>query len=84
MLVEKHALYSDPAKHGVTLNQEARLFLDAVSRGYVSNSPEGLGTVLSYLSMGSFADGPKAARPAAMTAYFNQFYAAERAAGVRG
>ncbi len=77
-LIVKHGYYSNPSHHGVKENQEARLFRDAVAKGYVDDSAEGLGTLLSYLSKGSF--GPDS-RPPTMTAYFNQFYAAERAAG---
>lgn len=69
--------YNNPAKHGIALNTEARLFLDAVSRGYVPNSPEGLGTLLAYLGMGSFTSDTQLGRPPAMTAYFKQFFAEE-------
>lgn len=71
--------YNNPAQYGVTLNTEGRLFLDAVSRGYIPNSPEGLGTLLAYLGMGSFTDDAQIGRPPEMTAYFNQFFAAEAA-----
>ena len=76
----KVAYYSNPTQYGIKLNQEARLFLDAVDRGYVPKTAEGLGTLLAYLSKGSF--GPDA-RPTAITAYLDQFYAAERAAGLK-
>lgn len=69
--------YNNPAKHGIDLNTEARLFLDAVSRGYVPNSPEGLGTLLAYLGMGSFTSDTQVGRPPAMTTYFKQFFAEE-------
>lgn len=71
--------YNNPAKHGIALNTEARLFLDAVSRGYVPNSPEGLGTLLAYLGMGSFTSDTQIGRPPEMTAYFKQFFAAAAA-----
>jgi len=58
----------------MTINQEGRLFLDAVAKGYVDNSPTGLGTLLSYLSKGSY--GPEA-RPPQITVYLKHFYAAE-------
>ena len=74
----KFGSYTEPTRSRASLNQEARLFLDAVSKGYVDDSPEGLGTLLSYLSKGSIGAD---ARPPMITAYFNQFYAAERAAG---
>lgn len=69
--------YNNPTQYGITLNTEARLFLDAVSRGYVPNSPEGLGTLLAYLGMGSFTSDTQIGRPPEMTAYFKQFFAAE-------
>ncbi len=68
----KHDQYNNPGKYNATLNTEARMFLDAVDRGYVPNTPEGLGTLLGYLSKGSM--GPEA-RPPAIGAYFNQFFA---------
>lgn len=74
-LVNKHEYYNNPAKYGLTLNMEARLFLDAVDKGYVPNTPEGLGTLLATLSKGTV--GPNA-RPPEITAYFQQFFAAER------
>jgi hypothetical protein len=77
-LQRKVALYTEPAKHGVLLNQEARLFLDAVEKGYVPSSSDGLGTLLAYLSKGSIGPDP---RPTPITAYFDEFFATERAAG---
>lgn len=77
-LVIKFGYYSNPAQHGVLLNQEARLFLDTVAKGYVDNSPGGLGTLLTYLGQGSTG---ATARPPMITEYFTQFFAAERAAG---
>lgn len=74
----KFEYYSDPEKYGMQLNTEGRLFQDAVNRGYVPNSPEGLGTLLSYLSMGSQRPENPNGRPNEMTAYFAQFFAAER------
>lgn len=68
----KHDQYNNPGKYNATLNTEARMFLDAVDRGYVPNTPEGLGTLLGYLSKGSM--GPDA-KPPAIAAYFNQFFA---------
>jgi len=79
MLVDKHQVYNNPRQYGMTLNQEARLFLDAVDRGYVPNSPEGLGTLLAYLGMGATGTN---ARPPEMTEYFRQFYVSERTANV--
>ncbi|MEZ4457457.1 MAG: hypothetical protein R2882_13060 [Gemmatimonadales bacterium] len=75
-LQAKFEQYTDPARFGVTPNLEARLFQDAVDKGYVANSPEGLGTLLQYLGQG--AVGPTA-RPPAMTEYFRQFFEAARA-----
>lgn len=68
----KHDQYTNPGKYNATLNTEAKLFLDAVDRGYVPNTPAGLGTLLGYLSKGSM--GPDA-KPPAIAAYFNQFFA---------
>jgi len=68
----KHDQYNNPGKYNATLNTEARMFLDAVDRGYVPNTPEGLGTLLGYLSKGSM--GPDS-KPPAIAAYFNQFFA---------
>ena len=79
MLVDKHQVYNNPGQYGMTLNQEARLFLDAVDKGYVPNTPEGLGTLLGYLGMGATGSN---ARPPEMTEYFRQFYVSERAANV--
>lgn len=71
-LANKFEYYTNPEKYGLTLNQEARLFLDAVDKGYISKSPEGLGTLLSTLGRGAI--GPTA-RPPEMTEYFRQFFA---------
>mgnify|MGYP001412523079 CR=1 FL=1 len=68
----KHEQDTNPGKDNATLDTEAKLFLDAVDRGYVPNTPAGLGTLLGYLSKGSM--GPDA-KPPAIAAYFNQFFA---------
>jgi hypothetical protein len=74
----KFGYYTEPAKYGVGENQESRLFRDAVAKGYVENTPAGLGALLTYLGKGSVGADP---RPPLITAYFNHFYAGERAAG---
>jgi hypothetical protein len=72
-LAIKYAEYTNPKAYGVTdISLEGRLFLDAVKKGYVANSPEGLGTMLSYLSMGAYrADGSSTGRPEAISQYFD-------------
>ena len=70
-LQNKFEYYSNPEKYGLVLNQEARLFLDAVDKGYVSNTAEGLGTLLAGLGRGALGEN---ARPPEMTEYFRQFY----------
>ncbi len=79
VLVHKHQTYNNPGQYGMTNNQEARLFLDAVDRGYVPNTPEGLGTLLGYLGKGAIGAD---ARPPEMTEYFRQFFVSERTANV--
>ena len=74
-LQNKFEYYTNPEKYGLILNQEARLFLDAVDKGYVSNSPEGLGTLLAGLGRGAVGHN---ARPPEMTEYFHQFYVGEQ------
>jgi hypothetical protein len=76
-LTIKFEHYSNPQKYGVTLNTEGRLFQDAVSRGYVPDSPEGLGTLLSYLSLGSQRPDNPGGRPNDMSNYFAQFMATD-------
>ncbi|MFN0180644.1 MAG: hypothetical protein ACKVZ0_17730 [Gemmatimonadales bacterium] len=75
-LALKVGYYLDPVGHGVQLNTEARLFRDAVAKGYVTADPDGLATLLSHLSRGAI--GPEARSPE-MTEYFRQFFEAERA-----
>lgn len=77
-LAAKHEQYTDPNRFGMSLNVEAYMFLDAVEKGYVPNSPEGLGTLLGYLGQGAM--GPEA-RPPQMTEYFRQFFETARAQG---
>ena len=75
-LAIKFAQYTNPKAYGVTdISQEGRLFLNAVEKGFVPNSPEGLGTLLSYLSMGDVrADGSQTGRHAAISQYFNDYF----------
>jgi hypothetical protein len=75
----KVQLYLHPEVHGVQLNTEARLFRDAIDKGYVTADEAGLATLLGQLSRGSI--GPNG-RPQEITNYFKQFFAAERAAGL--
>ncbi|MSR03317.1 MAG: hypothetical protein EXR94_11360 [Gemmatimonadetes bacterium] len=71
----KFAQYPDPAANGVSdIGPEGRLFLDAVNRGFVPNTPEGLGTLLTYLWMGSAATAAQPARPAAISQYFGAWF----------
>lgn len=81
-LAIKFAQYTDPAGHGVTnIGHEGRLFLDAVENGYVSNTPQGLGTMLAYLSMGDVRpDGSLTGRPAGISQYFNDWFTASATA----
>ena len=75
MLAVKCDYYLRPEAYGMTLNQEGRLFRDAISKGYVEATPDGLGILLAYLGKGALGED---ARPEHMTHYFKAFYDADR------
>ena len=83
-LATKFAQYTDPKANGVSdIGPEGRLFVDAVKKGYVPNTPEGLGTMLAYLSMGDYrADGSLTGRDPAISQYFNNWFSSPHTANV--
>lgn len=83
-LATKFAQYTNPRANGVSdIGLEGRLFLDAITKGYVPATPEGLGTLLSYLSMGAIrADGSLTGREPAISKYFNDYFSPANAANI--
>lgn len=67
----KFEQYTNPAAHGVSLNAEGRMFLEAVRRGHVPETVEGLGTLLAWLGMGRV--DPSNPRPGPITAFFDEW-----------
>lgn len=83
-LAIKCAQYTNPRANGIAdIGVEGRLFLDAINKGYVPATPEGLGTLLSYLSMGDIrADGSLTGRDPAIAKYFGDYFSPANAANV--
>lgn len=71
----KFAYYTDPDTYGVTnVGPEGRMFQEAVRRGHIPNTVEGLGTLLTYLGQGAFAMNGTPGRPAEATAFFDDWF----------
>ena len=75
MMQRKFDYYTEPARYGVSVIDEGRMFLDAVDRGYVPKTPEGLATLLSWNSMGDYdRDLKLTGRPPEISNYFKGWY----------
>lgn len=77
-LLLKHGYYSNPVTHGISdVGPEGRMFREAVARGLVPDSVEGLGTLLAHLSEA------RASRHPAARAFFAEWFASPAARDVR-
>ena len=75
MIQLKFDYYTDPIGHGVSEGDEGRMFLDAVNRGYVDKTPEGLSTLLAWNSIGDYdRDLNVTGRPPEISNYFSGWY----------
>ena len=75
MMQLKFDYYTDPVGHGVSECDEGRMFLDAVNRGYVPKTPEGLASLLSWNGMGDYdRDLIPTGRPVEISNYFSGWY----------